>query len=308
MLCCRTLWSVSFLLLRLPHSSPLHLTTVASHLFVWWLQECASWTSSLWVWRFSARGSAVSTDSCLIASQMRFLKLFADVCGLQVVGAGVSCKIITRIERLLSRQVLIVLSFAIERLYCGFTQVHAHFRIVTRDKISFPLHLFLTLSYRWGSIQAVWHPGPLPGWHQPLCHGHCGLPDAETQPLPQRRVWLCQEEEVQHFPKLQLHGPALGLWEDAGPAKPVWQPFHQQGAAVLHHADQSQRLPAGHAGVNMRMVWNSFLCLYPVVSRGLCGTLGLPMWQYLCTKRKWKDIFSRNQTWMQTALSSFSMP
>ena len=120
------------------------------------------------------------------------------------------------------------------------------------------IYNYLTLvflsSHRRGSVEAMWHPGPLPGRHQPLGHGHRGVPDAETKPVPQRRLRLCQEEEVQHFPKLQLHGPAPGLWEDAGAEQSLWQPAaHQRGAALLHHADQSQRLPAGHAGVDMRI-------------------------------------------------------
>lgn len=157
---------------------------------------------------------------------------------------------------------------------------------------SFLLTVIFPLSYRWGSVKAVRHPGPLSGRHQPLSYRHSGLSDAETQPVPQWCVWLCQEEEVQHFPELQFHGSAPRLWEDTGPAQSVWQPFHQQGAALLHHTDQSQRLPAGHAGVNMRMVWTAFFVFACCVS-GVLWHRWMPKWQYFCTKRNWTEFFTK---------------
>lgn len=71
--------------------------------------------------------------------------------------------------------------------------------------------LSLPLLLRRGTLEKVRHPGALPGRDQPLGDRHRGLPDAEAQPVAQRRLRLCQAEKVEHFPQLQLHGPAPGL-------------------------------------------------------------------------------------------------
>lgn len=51
----------------------------------------------------------------------------------------------------------------------------------------------------------------LPRRDQPFCNCDGGIPYAEAQPVHERRVRHCQDEEVQHLTQLQLHGPALGL-------------------------------------------------------------------------------------------------
>lgn len=97
----------------------------------------------------------------------------------------------------------------------------------------------------------MWHLGALPSRHQSLGHRHGGVPDAEAQPVAQRRLRFRQAQEVQHLAQLQLHGAALGLREDTGAQQPLRQPLAQR-PALLHHADQSQHVPAGHAGVHMK--------------------------------------------------------
>ncbi len=57
----------------------------------------------------------------------------------------------------------------------------------------------------------MWHLGALPSRHQSLGHRHGGVPDAEAQPVAQRRLRLRQAQEIQHLAQLQLHGAAFGL-------------------------------------------------------------------------------------------------
>lgn len=57
----------------------------------------------------------------------------------------------------------------------------------------------------------MWRPGSLPGRHQPLSDGDGGLPDAEAQPVHERRLRHRQDEKVQHLTQLQLHGSAPRL-------------------------------------------------------------------------------------------------
>lgn len=126
------------------------------------------------------------------------------------------------------------------------------------SRSSFPSFFFppsFPLLLRRGPLEKVRHPGPLPGRYQPLGDRHRGVPDAEAQPVTQRRLRLCQAEKVEHFSKLQLHGPAPGLWADAGPQQPLRQPLvlPDTRPALLHHPDQSQCVSTGHAGVHMKI-------------------------------------------------------
>lgn len=97
----------------------------------------------------------------------------------------------------------------------------------------------------------MWHLGALPSRHQSLGHRHGGVPDAEAQPVAERRLRLRQAQEVQHLAQLQLHGPTLGLREDTRAQQPLRQPLAQR-PALLHYANQSQHVPARHAGVHMK--------------------------------------------------------
>ena len=126
-----------------------------------------------------------------------------------------------------------------------------------------------SLPTRWSSRTEVWRPRPLPGWHQSLGDSNSGLPDAKAQPVHERRLRHRQDEEVQHLAQLQLHGPAPGLWAHAGPEEPVRQPHSAaEPAALLHHPDQPQRLPAGPPGVHVRSAVAT-----PVLAGGIMGLL-----------------------------------
>lgn len=57
----------------------------------------------------------------------------------------------------------------------------------------------------------MWRPCALPCRDQPLRHSDRGLPDAEAQPVHERRLRHRQDEEIEHLTQLQLHGPAVGL-------------------------------------------------------------------------------------------------
>ncbi len=122
---------------------------------------------------------------------------------------------------------------------------------------------------RWSSRPEVRRPGPLPGWHQSLSDSDGGLPDAEAQSVHERRLRHRQDEKVQHLAQLQLHGPAPGLWAHAGPEEPMRQPHcSTEPAALLHHPNQSQCLPAGPPGVHVRSPVTT-----PVPAGGFIGLL-----------------------------------
>lgn len=65
--------------------------------------------------------------------------------------------------------------------------------------------------YRRSPRSEVRRPGALPCRYQPLRHGDRGLPDAEAQPVHERRLRHSQDEKIKHLAQLQLHGPAVGL-------------------------------------------------------------------------------------------------
>lgn len=111
----------------------------------------------------------------------------------------------------------------------------------------------LLMCFRRSPRTKVRRPRSLPRRYQPLRYRDGCLPHAEAQPVHEWRVRHRQDEEVQHLPQFQLHGPATGLRTYAGPQKPVRQ--SRDGsvpAIVLHNADQPQRLSVGPARVHVK--------------------------------------------------------
>lgn len=154
----------------------------------------------------------------------------------------------------------------------------------TKGGFSVYWNLAFLCVYRWSPGQKLWRLGALLGWHQPFSHCDCGLSHAEAQPVNEWCLWHCQDEEIQHLPQLQLHGPTAGLREDTGTQQPLWQPGPCT-AALLHHPLQPECLPGGLPAIHVKgptppprweVSFSSFswqhplgclLCMWPWVSK-----------------------------------------